>query len=580
MERQETHKMYPKMATFYSGKTVALTGGTGFLGQGIIEKLLRCCPEIKKIIIFIREKRNKTPEERLQDLAKMQVFDVIRNSMPNFSDKLHAVTCNLYKENLGLSQEDRKTLRNEVNIFIHCAATLKFNEHLREAFDINVQCPRRILRLCKTMRKLQAMVHISTAYTNCDHTIIEERIYDQRIHYKDMEASLRWMSDEAITRMTPDILEKKPNTYALTKAWAEDAVVEERGNVPVCILRPSMIVAALNEPMPGWCSNVYGPTAFVCSYSKGINHAVIGDTNMIADLVPVDFVVNGTLLSAMKTAIDFAARRDSIEWDSDSGNSTDVGSEDEIRLSKSHGDVEIISQQCSNDSGVPVYVINTSTSNPLVYRIIEIGIQGFNYDVPSMPLLPVFHLLSTRNTTLHKILAYITQTIPAIGLDVLLKLSGSRLSVSRLNQKIISGQEVMAFFFLNNLQIESKNTQFSLKNGINNEDLKTFSVDTRTFNWLEFMKVYLQGIQKFILKENTQDYTKAKRRYNRLTTLTTLSSAACKVGFDFLLENIGIQTPLWHSNSYNFDGYRTVSTSVIMNEKVKRHMATKQRGSL
>ena len=112
----------------------------------------------------------------------------------------------------------------------------------------------------------------------------------------------------------------------MTKAWAEDAVVEERGNVPVCILRPSMIVAALNEPMPGWCSNVYGPTAFVCSYSKGINHAVIGDTNMIADLVPVDFVVNGTLLSAMKTAIDFAAaRRDSIEWDSDSGNSTDVG---------------------------------------------------------------------------------------------------------------------------------------------------------------------------------------------------------------------------------------------------------------
>lgn len=65
--------MYPKMATFYSGKTVALTGGTGFLGQGIIEKLLRCCPGIKKIVIFIREKRNKTPEERLKDLAKMQV---------------------------------------------------------------------------------------------------------------------------------------------------------------------------------------------------------------------------------------------------------------------------------------------------------------------------------------------------------------------------------------------------------------------------------------------------------------------------------------------------------------------------
>ena len=75
----------------------------------------------------------------------------------------------------------------------------------------------------------------------------------------------------------------------------------------------------------GWVANVYGPTAFLTSYSKGINHCVLGDTNLIADLVPVDFVVNGTLLSAMKTAHDFTTRRDSGEYDSDSGNSTDIG---------------------------------------------------------------------------------------------------------------------------------------------------------------------------------------------------------------------------------------------------------------
>ena len=70
---------------------------------------------------------------------------------------------------------------------------------------------------------------------------------------------------------------------------------------------------------------MYGPTAFMCSYCKGVNHVVVGDTQLVADLVPVDFVVNGTLLSAMKTAHDFATRRDSLVYDSDSGNSTDIG---------------------------------------------------------------------------------------------------------------------------------------------------------------------------------------------------------------------------------------------------------------
>ena len=67
----------------------------------------------------------------MNTLNFLQAFDVIRTTNPNFSDKLHCVTCKLDKDNLGLSQEDRKLLRNEVNIFIHCAATLKFNEHLR-----------------------------------------------------------------------------------------------------------------------------------------------------------------------------------------------------------------------------------------------------------------------------------------------------------------------------------------------------------------------------------------------------------------------------------------------------------------
>lgn len=59
--------------TYYAGKTIAITGGTGFIGQCLIEKLLRSCPEIKKIILLMRPKRNSTPQERIVNLTELPV---------------------------------------------------------------------------------------------------------------------------------------------------------------------------------------------------------------------------------------------------------------------------------------------------------------------------------------------------------------------------------------------------------------------------------------------------------------------------------------------------------------------------
>lgn len=41
--------MTSAIAEFYKNKNIFLTGGTGFLGIAIIEKLLRCCPEVTLI---------------------------------------------------------------------------------------------------------------------------------------------------------------------------------------------------------------------------------------------------------------------------------------------------------------------------------------------------------------------------------------------------------------------------------------------------------------------------------------------------------------------------------------------------
>lgn len=57
--------------------------------------------------------------------------------------------------NLGLSTEDRKELTQNVNIVIHSAATVRFNESLSSATQINVEATMDMLELAKDMKYLE-----------------------------------------------------------------------------------------------------------------------------------------------------------------------------------------------------------------------------------------------------------------------------------------------------------------------------------------------------------------------------------------------------------------------------------------
>ena len=58
--------------SFYNGSTIFITGGTGFLGKVIIEKLLRLF-NIKKLYLLIRIKDNKSIEDRLKTILNEPV---------------------------------------------------------------------------------------------------------------------------------------------------------------------------------------------------------------------------------------------------------------------------------------------------------------------------------------------------------------------------------------------------------------------------------------------------------------------------------------------------------------------------
>lgn len=58
----------------FIGKTVFLTGGTGFIGKVLIEKLLRSCSGVKKIYVLIRERRGKSIQERIDEMSTIPVI--------------------------------------------------------------------------------------------------------------------------------------------------------------------------------------------------------------------------------------------------------------------------------------------------------------------------------------------------------------------------------------------------------------------------------------------------------------------------------------------------------------------------
>lgn len=56
-----------RIAETFNGKTVLITGGTGFVGRPLIEKLLRST-DVKRLYLLIRPKKGKQPHERIKDI--------------------------------------------------------------------------------------------------------------------------------------------------------------------------------------------------------------------------------------------------------------------------------------------------------------------------------------------------------------------------------------------------------------------------------------------------------------------------------------------------------------------------------
>lgn len=75
--QQQQRQMATGVTEFYHGKTVFITGGTGFMGKVLLEKLLRACPGLARVYLLIRPKKGQDARERLQQLLCSPVSLII-----------------------------------------------------------------------------------------------------------------------------------------------------------------------------------------------------------------------------------------------------------------------------------------------------------------------------------------------------------------------------------------------------------------------------------------------------------------------------------------------------------------------
>ncbi|KAK7794668.1 hypothetical protein R5R35_003786 [Gryllus longicercus] len=466
----------PGVAEWLAGRSVLVTGATGFLGQLLVEKLLRSCPEVATIYLLVRERRGEPPQKRIDRILDDQLFDRVRCRR----DKLVLVSGDLSEPDLGLKPEDRAKLVRSVNVILHSAATVRFDAPLRTAAAINVRATRELLRLAHEMKELLSLVHVSTMYSHCPQPRIEERVYKPRMSCDQLLNIVEALDDETLDRITPELMRPWPNSYVFTKAIAEDVVLRESKGLPVCVIRPSMVVSTTNEPVPGWINNINGPAGVIIGSGLGLLRTLHIDTE-ISDLIPADLVTNTICAAAWRTA---NSRKENIS---------------------------VIAE----GEEIPVYNCVSSARNPISWdKVFEICPEnGFHY--PSEHCIWYFCLFRNKSLLMHYILRVLLHLIPAIIVDTFLRIAGRKPMLWKAYGKIHKFLDITDYFRSHEWTFTDTNMQ-SLWSELKESDKKIFPCNAADLDWEENIKNWIPGMRMYFLKDPLNTVEKAKVKYNRL----------------------------------------------------------------
>jgi HAD superfamily hydrolase (TIGR01490 family) len=343
------------IAESLAGRRLLVTGSTGFLGTALVERLLRCVPDCE-IVLLVRPGRRSTAAQRVQrEVLRNDAFDRLRGEIDDFdamaARRVQVVAGDVGTDRLGLDEEGLALLAT-CDTVIHSAATVSFDSPLDSAVEVNLLGPSRITETLRSIGSTAHLVAVSTCYVAgnrrgpAPELPLPEQQFTQQVDWRrEVEAARRTRADaEAASRM-PDMLVKFrkearaelgaagtpllatrgekareawvseqlveagrsrakslgwPDAYAYTKALGEQALLETRGDIPVTIVRPSIIESAMLEPRPGWIRGFRMAEPVIISYARGLLAEFPGIPEGVIDVIPVDLVVAAIIDAAAR----------------------------------------------------------------------------------------------------------------------------------------------------------------------------------------------------------------------------------------------------------------------------------------
>jgi fatty acyl-CoA reductase len=338
----------PKSANVELGSAhIFLTGGTGFLGQAVLERLLSDHKDTR-ITLLIRKKGSTPAADRLRTLLKKPVFKVWREKVGE-EEVERAV-----RERLGVVESGLgplPPLPQDLDVVIHSASTVSFDPPIDQAFDTNVGGAVGLYEALLASGSDPEVVHVSTCYVggirkgvapeaSLTHDVdwraeyeaaksardrvelasrqpdaLRKFIEDSRaVHGKEGPQAVAKYAEAARVESVQSTLVDYGRTraeslgwtdvYTLTKAFAERAAEQlwAANGHRLSIVRPAIIESALHHPYPGWIDGFKVADPLILAYGRGQLPEFPGLPDSALDVIPVDYVVNVILAVAANPA--------------------------------------------------------------------------------------------------------------------------------------------------------------------------------------------------------------------------------------------------------------------------------------
>ena len=236
--------------------TVFLTGFPGFIAERLVERLAE--PDTQFFLLV---------QPAFIELAKQSIEKICSTKgvpLENFA----IVRGDITQPDLGLSPEALEAVRSETTDVFHLAAVYDLAVAKGIAYSVNLEGTRNVNDLVRSLPNLRRYNYISTCYVAGRR---EGRILEAELEH---DAGFR-------------------NHYEETKYLAEVEVEKLKGELPVTIYRPSVVVGDSKTGETAKYDGIYYLILYLRQAPKLLRLINVGNPHVQLNLVPVDFVVDG-----------------------------------------------------------------------------------------------------------------------------------------------------------------------------------------------------------------------------------------------------------------------------------------------